>query len=188
MELVEAKEILGREFSFIADFLNEVILSLEIKEDSQILDIGTGSGRMAITLALNGYKVITGEPEDDFSEYAKSDWLESANKVNVEKLITFKAFRAEKLPFESNSFDMIFLFGALHHIYGRELALQECFRVSKPEGIICIIEPTPKMIKIIQKTTATHPDAEDPRSYIRDLPLSVEIKKNYFFHAYIFRK
>ena len=173
MELIEAKNILGQEFSFIADFLNEIVLSLEIKKDSQILDIGTGSGRMAITLALNGHNVITGEPEDDFSEYAKLDWLESAKKVNVEELITFKPFRAEELPFESDFFDVIFLFGALHHIVGRELAIQECYRISKQNGIICIIEPTPKMIKIIRKTTPTHPDEEDPRNYIGELPLSV---------------
>ena len=188
MELVEAKKILGQEFSFIADFLNEVVLSLEIKKDYQILDIGTGYGRMAIVLALNGYNVLTGEPEDDLSEYAKLNWLESARKVDVEELIKFKPFRTEELPFENNIFDVIFLFGALHHINGRELALQECFRVSKLNGIICIIEPTEKMIKIIRKTTPKHPDREDPRDYIGDLPLSVEIMKNYFFHAYIFRK
>ena len=36
---------------------------------------------MAITLALNGSSVLTGEPEFDESEYAKQDWLNNAKKV-----------------------------------------------------------------------------------------------------------
>jgi hypothetical protein len=41
---------------------------------------------MAITLALHGYSVITGEPED--SHWA--DWRSRAQMVNVEDKITFK--------------------------------------------------------------------------------------------------
>ncbi|MFX1237770.1 MAG: hypothetical protein ACFFAS_05585 [Promethearchaeota archaeon] len=40
---------------------------------------------MAITLALNGYNVLTGEPESDHSEYAKQDWLKSAQIIDVDK-------------------------------------------------------------------------------------------------------
>ena len=64
---------------------------------------------MAINLALKNYQVITGEPESDESEYAKQDWLESARKIKVDHLITYTPFNAEDMPFEDESFNVIFI-------------------------------------------------------------------------------
>ena len=72
MNLNTAKEVLGKEFAFTADFVNEIIQNLNLPKNARILDIGTGMGNMAIMLALNGYKVLTGEPETDDSIYAKT--------------------------------------------------------------------------------------------------------------------
>jgi len=187
MEIEEVKQKLGVEFSFIFDdILEPVIKSLDIDKNAKILDVGTGNGRMAISLALFGYSVLTGEPEDDFSEYAKRDWLKSAKDVNVEHLITFNAFDAEKMPFEDNEFDGIFIMGALHHIKNINLALKECIRIVKPKGFLCIIEPTKSGIKTIRKRMPDHPDAIDPRDYIQDLPL--KIMNKFMFDAFIFKK
>lgn len=62
MNIEEAKEILSPEYGFTADFTNMIIQELELPEDAKILDVGTGAGNLAITLAINGYKVLTGEP------------------------------------------------------------------------------------------------------------------------------
>lgn len=101
MNIGQAKEILGKKFSFAADFANKVIQELALPEEAKILDVGTGPGNMAIALALNGYNVLTGEPKDDHSIYAKDDWLNSARKVKVDQLIQFKAFDARQMPFSS---------------------------------------------------------------------------------------
>jgi len=105
---------------------------------------------MAITLALNKYKVITGEPENDESEYGKQDWLNSAKKVGVDHMIDFIHFNAENMHFEDNSFDAIFILGALHHINDIKTALKESIRVLKSEGVIVIFEPNRKLIKIVR--------------------------------------
>ena len=145
MKIEEAKQKLGEEFSFIYDdTLGPVIQLLDIDKEARILDVGTGEGRMALSLALNGYSVLTGEPKNDFSEYAKQDWLSSAKKVNVDHLISFKAFNAEKMPFGDNEFDAVFMMGALHHVNDKHLVIKECIRIVKPEGILCIIEPSVK--------------------------------------------
>ena len=185
-EIEEIKKMLGIEFSFLYDFLNPIVRNLELNKDATILDVGTGQGRMAIILALNNYKVLTGEPEMDNSEYAKQDWVEKAKLVNVDHLITFKSFSAEKMPFEDKSFDAIFILGTFHHINDRIAAFKEVNRVIRPSGRICIIEPTQRGIKAIRKRFPNHPDAVDPRDYTEGYSLNVEIKRGSLFDAFIF--
>ena len=53
------------EFADDVEFIDENIKKLELNKDCKILDIGTGIGAMSTLLALNGFSVITGEPEVD---------------------------------------------------------------------------------------------------------------------------
>ena len=189
MNISEVKELLGFEFGFIFDNINPILQELEIDKNAKILDVGTGEGRMAITLALSDYKVLTGELESDESEYAKRNWFESAKKAEVDHLITYTPFNAEKMPFEDNSFDAIFISGALHHIGDRQATFNESVRVVKKNGIICIFEPNNQAIVTIRsKKFPDHPDAVDPKDYNIVLKLPVEIKKTSFYDAYIFQK
>ncbi|TFG26178.1 MAG: class I SAM-dependent methyltransferase [Promethearchaeota archaeon] len=188
MDIKEAKEILGNEISFIFDFIDPIIKSLNLEKEAKILDVGTGKGRMAILLALNNYYVLTGEPEGDNTEYAKRDWLANAKKVNIDHLITFIHFNAEDMPFDNETFDAIFLQGALHHIDNKFTAFKEFIRITKPKGLICIFEPTPKGIEAMRKRFPSHPEAVDPRVYAKNFNLSVEVKNGPIFDAFIFKK
>ena len=189
MNSSDAKKLLGEEFSYIFDNYDPVIQELKLEKNSKILDVGTGEGRMAITLALNNYLVITGELESDESEYAKRDWLVSAKKVEVDHLITYTPFNAEKMPFEDESFDIVFIAGTLHHIEDYQAAYNESVRVIKTNGKICIFEPNLRAIGIIrEKKFPDHPDAVDPRYFNHVHKLSLEIKKTSFYDVYIFKK
>ena len=75
MNIVEVLESFGKRFSIPAIDSNAVIQEVNVPKSAKILDVGTGMGIMAITLALNGYNVLTGEPSDDDSIYAKQYWL-----------------------------------------------------------------------------------------------------------------
>ena len=184
MDLDKAKSILDVEFSFHADFVYQVVEELKLKKSAKILDIGTGFGIMAIVLALQGYKVITGEPEG----HNWANWQESAKKLSLEDLITFEFFRAEELPFESNVFDAVFCLTSLHHIDEKKLAIKEFMRVTADDGVIVIFELTQKGIKIVKERMPSHPEAIDPEEYSRDLPLSLDIKKGRVINGYIYKK
>lgn len=180
----EAKKLLDEKFSYNADFISEVIESLNMDKNARILDIGTGQGFMAINLALHGYQVITGEPEEDLW----ADWRTEVKKVNLGNLIEFKPLRAEFLPFEDLYFDAIFLYVSFHHIFNKFSALKECIRVIKKHGLIVIFELTPKGIEEVRESIPSHPDAVDPRIYSSNLPLSIKLIENPFINAYIFKR
>ncbi|MFW9896578.1 MAG: class I SAM-dependent methyltransferase [Candidatus Thorarchaeota archaeon] len=189
MEIEELRDVLGNEFAFAYTDINPVLQDLELKKTAKILDIGTGMGWMAITLALNNYEVTTGEPESDDSEYAKQNWLESVKKVKLDHMITYIPFNAEHMPFEDASFDAIFILGSLHHIDDKKAALKESARILRGNGIICIFEPNNKLLKIIHENKyPSHPDAVNPKNYAQGLQLSSELIERPFYNAYILRK
>ncbi|PIP09109.1 MAG: hypothetical protein COX51_00485 [Syntrophobacteraceae bacterium CG23_combo_of_CG06-09_8_20_14_all_50_8] len=190
MNIEKAKGILGKEFSFTADFTNEIIHDLRLQKDTMILDVGTGLGNMAIMLALNGYRILTGEPETDDSTYAKQDWLGNARKVGVDHLIEFKNFKAETMPFEDYTFGAVFMLGSLHHIdeQYRVRVLQECIRILKQNGVICILEPNQRGLETIREKNPSHPDAADPCEYTKALHSEAMKKNGEFFDAFIFHK
>lgn len=192
MNIIEAKNILKDDLPFqaVADFADQIVKTLNLPKDSKILDIGTGEGNMAVILALNGYHVITGEPEDDLSHYAKRNWQLKAEKLKVDQLITFRFLKGDDLPFESGRFEAVFLFGCIHHMPDeiRSTVIKECIRTTTSEGLICVFEPAPAAIETIRQFDPDHPDAADPVCHARGLNLSLEITEGAFFNAFIFRK
>ncbi|MFW9818677.1 MAG: class I SAM-dependent methyltransferase [Candidatus Thorarchaeota archaeon] len=183
MSLEKIKETLGEKFSRDSDFLESIIEGLNLDKNSKILDVGTGWGFMAITLALHGYNVITGEPEN--ANWA--DWKSRAKLANVEDKITFKPFYAENLPFEDDSFDAIFLYTSLHHIEDKSGAINEMVRIMKHDGCLIIIELTEKGVEQIKKRHIHHPSAVNAKDLIQEFDLEVSVRESTYLNAYFCR-
>lgn len=184
MYIEQVKEILGDRFSRDADFLSTFVTELKLPKDSKVLDVGTGRGTMAIILALHGYKVTTGEPKGTYW----ADWRSSAKKVNVENLIEFKPLNAENLPFKDAFFDAVFLYTTLHHIKNKQRAFSELLRVINVKGALIIIELTEHGVEMIRQTYPGHPDAVDPRDYIKNLDLEIQVIESRYLNSYVFKK
>jgi len=188
VNIQQAAEILGGKFQILAPSFKALLEKIEIKNGTKVLDIGTGDGKMAIVLALNGLFVLTGEPRGDTSKYAKQNWRENASKVEVEHLITFQHFRAEDLPFDDKRFDYVSLYGSFHHFEHKKRAIREILRVLKNRGKIILIEPNDQMMQEIRATHPDHPDADDPRKYLGDFGVKVDFYQFDKINAFIILK
>ena len=190
LSITKAIEILGKEYSFSAVDTDKVIKELQLSKNAQILEVGTGMGSLSITLALNGYKVITGEPSDDATIYANQNWLLNAKKVKVDHLIEFQPFDAGDIPYEDRTFDAIFCQGTLHHIAESEriTVFKEFIRTTKSNAIICFFEPNQKAIKMIRENDASHPNAADPNKYTNDFNLISQKIEGSNFDAFVFQR
>src|SRR5438067_2027742 len=93
-----------------------------------VLEIGIGNGADAVMFALNGAR-YTGV---DLTETA----LEATRRhFDILSLTgTFLRENAESLSFADESFDWVYSHGVLHHTPNTQKAIDEVWRVLKPDG------------------------------------------------------
>lgn len=114
------------------------------KKYDRVLELGCGIGYQSAFLAqLAGEVVATDLPDEDVTAHApgmlQAKLLHDQLNIHNVKLI---ACSAEALPFEDDSFDMVYSSHVLEHIPDQEKALNEIYRVLKPGGIHFCVVPT----------------------------------------------
>ncbi len=97
----------------------------------RILDVGCGIGMYSQKFFEKGAKVLGIDIDDEN--------IKKAKELSPE--IDFWVAKAEALPFENNSFDLIFLNEVLEHVDDDKRVIQESLRVLRPEGKIIIFAP-----------------------------------------------
>lgn len=100
---------------------------------SKVLEVGAGTGRYSIALAKEGYDVTAVELVPHNLEILK------CNAVGLENLLSLQGDATNLGAFAENSFDAVFLFGPMYHLYEeaeQHKALDEAIRVAKPDGVI----------------------------------------------------
>ena len=141
----EYYELTKKAFDFLAPFYNIMTLPLvrvrnqvvdiaKAGKGSTVLDAATGTGQQAFTFAKRGYDVIG----VDLTE----SMLKIARKNNWGGFVKFETADAAHLRFEEDSFDVSCISFALHDMPPnvREKVLQEMVRVTRPNGVIVIVD------------------------------------------------
>jgi ubiquinone/menaquinone biosynthesis C-methylase UbiE len=100
-----------------------------IPQNGAILDVGSAQGLMLIACAKMGWRAIGIEPW----EQARENAAQLADHFGVD--ITLVEGRAEALPVESNSFDIVHANSVIEHVEDADAAFREAYRVLKPGGV-----------------------------------------------------
>jgi len=137
--------LVKKAFSALAPFYDTITLPFSgvmdkavnftnAQKGSKILDVATGTGKLAFAFAKEGYEVVG----IDLSEAM----LDIARKKNKYSKVRFKVADATNLPFADNSFDISSISFALHDmpLSIREKVLKEMGRVTRPEGTIIVLD------------------------------------------------
>lgn len=125
-------------FNFIGPFydrifgrgaVDEIVRLAEVDPSMKVLDLGGGTGRVAISFKPRVNNIQVGD-----SAYGM---LQMAREKGLDALMT----HSEHLPYRSGSFDRVILVDAFHHVADQSATLKEMWRVLSPDGKILIEEP-----------------------------------------------
>lgn len=107
---------------------------LRLEKDSQVLEIGSGSGRYALYLAEQIGCHLTGI---DINAQGVRSSIELAVARDLQSRVTFRQHdAAETLPFGDAAFDAVYSNDAFCHVKHRALLLRDVRRVLKPGGLL----------------------------------------------------
>lgn len=112
-----------------ADFVSEYT-----SPEALVLEVAPGPGYLSIELAKRGFSVTGIELSQDFVE------IEKRNAKNEGVNVDFKQGNASALPLQDGTFDFIICSAAFKNFSEPLAALQEMYRVLKPNGTALILD------------------------------------------------
>ncbi len=113
------------------NLIEELLISAQINDADNILDVGCGIGGSSLYLSEKFNSHVTGI---SLSPVQVSRAKERAKEANLSDKAEFMVANALEMPFEDNTFDLIWSLESGEHMPDKEKFLQECYRVLKPNG------------------------------------------------------
>jgi ubiquinone/menaquinone biosynthesis C-methylase UbiE len=98
------------------------------------LEIGAGTGYFSLNLIRAG--VIGHATATDISPGMLATTRANADRLGIGEQVEIVVTDAERLPFEDESFDLVFGHAVLHHLPDLDQAFSEFLRVLKPGGTL----------------------------------------------------
>ncbi len=129
-----ARDYNNREDVFIFSKTNPTIQSIlpYIKEGTSILEVGSGTGELITYVGTLYSNLVT--KGLDFSAQSVSHSQKIASQFNFKT--EFVQGDIKNMPFESESFDIVFGDQVLGHVDDIGVALKEIYRITKKNGIV----------------------------------------------------
>lgn len=128
----------------------EYLLPLLPKFAKRTLEVGAGSGRLSRFLALKGYLTYCLDYSIEALTYARTHY----GREGVQGVYVLA--RAEHLPFNDNSFDVVFSTGLLEHFEDPMLIIFEMVRVLKNGGLF-YSDIVPKKFSLLRSLDFVRP-------------------------------
>lgn len=117
------------------DLIEELLIWAKVNQEEKtpqnILDVGCGIGGSTIYLAQKFDADAIGIT---LSPVQVSRATERAEEFDLDKKVHFLCANALEMPFDDNSFDLVWTLESGEHMPDKTKFLQECYRVLKPEG------------------------------------------------------
>ena len=115
----------------------QLIKRLELKDNFSVLEIGPGPGYFSIKVAqnLDKGKLVLADIQEEMIKIARKR-IEKRGLKNVE----YNICNGEKLEFNKESFDRVFMVTVLGEVQNKDRYLMEIYRILKIGGILSISE------------------------------------------------
>jgi demethylmenaquinone methyltransferase/2-methoxy-6-polyprenyl-1,4-benzoquinol methylase len=141
-------DFLNRLLSFGIDrrWRTKAVRLLKYHEGSRILDVATGTGDVALEIALRTPDSVKITGADFCKEMIDLGIVKVAASPYADR-IDLKVAPCEDLPFANNTFDSITIAFGIRNVIDRKLGLAEMWRVLRPGGRMIILEfSTPRSL------------------------------------------
>jgi len=124
---------------FSLEWLKHYRCQLVLKElvGKKVLDVGCGYGSYCILFAKAGYQVVGLDISPFYINLAK----ELTKKYGVEERVSLVQGFAEKMDFENEEFDCVWVGDLFEHVKDPEKVMEECLRVVKSKGKVIFSTP-----------------------------------------------
>lgn len=143
------KGVSGADSNFFTEYkIKEIADRNLLNEEPSVLDFGCGDGNSAryiCTYFPNAKYCGIDVSANSIREAAKTCSAAYAKGELPRGSYRFLNYGGRRLPFEDNTFDMVYMACVMHHIipYSRIAVVHECMRVLKPNGKLVIFEHNP---------------------------------------------
>ncbi len=134
----------------------DALVQLGLGRSHRVLDIGCGTGLASIPLIVNGFEVVGIDASPAMLAKARAAYPQAR----------WVAGRAEALPFEDDSFDLVISAQAFHQV-DRGAAMEALVRVLRPGGIAALWWKhlfTTDLVYTVRQESAAALDVELPPS------------------------
>jgi len=139
----------------------KIIRSASLQPGSPVLELSTGSGRMASLLARSGHQVISGDLVDEKLPEARRR-IGPAHAGHV----GFLLLNIEVLPFPSGSVSTIVCLNTLHELPRPDRALEELLRVHSGEGPLVLGDFNERGFDVMQQLHRVVYRNDHPRGHM----------------------
>ena len=117
------------------DLIEELLIWARVKSAQKIIDVGCGIGGSTLYLAQKFQATANGIT---LSPVQASRATERAKAADLQERVQFQVANALNMPFEDNSFDLVWSLESGEHMPDKTKFLQECYRVLQPGGTLIL--------------------------------------------------